>query len=369
MRYFLLVWICGMFCSGCKKKVEDSPFEEATPVFYFKGTIDASPVFIQAGVSNYYMYSFFKQDTKGLYSLFGDFKTLHCTTCENRIQFQINNNQLTAQGASIHVDSLLKPGYYSYFCADSTLSDAIQFTALPSPNNIPLIYQWDFGDSTTSTLANPLHSYAKPGTYNVCLAITYSDGCCTVGCSNVIFGSSDCTGSIIDTAHAGSVQFDVSNFSPGTSYAWNFGDSASGTSNVSSLKTPVHAYSDTGYFQVSLTISTPTCSNTVSKILYIGNSSKMCYANFDYRFVPQPGDPFSKVIITWVNAAGEFYYSDKVKQPADSFFQIIDVNDYMVNENNEPTKKIAAKFKCLVSNGTNSIPITDADAIFAISYK
>lgn len=39
----------------------------------------------------------------------------------------------------------------------------------------PLSYRWDFGDGSTSTLQNPTHTYAKPGSYTVTLSITYSD--------------------------------------------------------------------------------------------------------------------------------------------------------------------------------------------------
>ncbi|HEX6020494.1 MAG TPA: ThuA domain-containing protein, partial [Solirubrobacter sp.] len=38
-------------------------------------------------------------------------------------------------------------------------------------------YSWDFGDDTPdSTEANPTHTYAEPGTYDVTLTVTYADG-------------------------------------------------------------------------------------------------------------------------------------------------------------------------------------------------
>jgi glucose/arabinose dehydrogenase/PKD repeat protein/type 1 glutamine amidotransferase len=37
-------------------------------------------------------------------------------------------------------------------------------------------YQWDFGDGTTSTEANPRHTYARVGTYTATLTVTYADG-------------------------------------------------------------------------------------------------------------------------------------------------------------------------------------------------
>ena len=35
---------------------------------------------------------------------------------------------------------------------------------------------WDFGDGQTSTLQNPSHVYATPGSYTVTLTVTNSDG-------------------------------------------------------------------------------------------------------------------------------------------------------------------------------------------------
>ena len=42
------------------------------------------------------------------------------------------------------------------------------------PEGQPLTYSWDFGDNTTSTAANPMHTYAVAGQYTV--RLTVSDG-------------------------------------------------------------------------------------------------------------------------------------------------------------------------------------------------
>jgi PKD repeat protein len=40
----------------------------------------------------------------------------------------------------------------------------------------PYSYSWDFGDGTTSTEANPIHKYEKPGSYTVSLTVTDDRG-------------------------------------------------------------------------------------------------------------------------------------------------------------------------------------------------
>ena len=59
--------------------------------------------------------------------------------------------------------------------------DAVQFTnASTDPNDdpadIPFTYAWDFADGTTSTDADPSHTYTTPGTYTVALIVTDSRG-------------------------------------------------------------------------------------------------------------------------------------------------------------------------------------------------
>jgi gliding motility-associated-like protein len=84
-------------------------------------------------------------------------------------------------------------------CADSTTSQLRVFPGFfpafnnmsPVCNNVPLQFSdattanygsvnswsWNFGDGTTSTAQNPLHTYFTPGNYNVSLVVGSSVGC------------------------------------------------------------------------------------------------------------------------------------------------------------------------------------------------
>ena len=73
------------------------------------------------------------------------------------------------------------------FVADKTLSclpSPIQFTDLSVPNAGTIVkWEWNFGDTTNSfsLSQNPLHTYTKPGFYDVYLKVTSSTGCSSAG--------------------------------------------------------------------------------------------------------------------------------------------------------------------------------------------
>jgi gliding motility-associated-like protein len=64
--------------------------------------------------------------------------------------------------------------YFQTFNA-YTYNDPITFTNQSTENFLSV--EWDFGDGTTSTLNNPIHTYAKSGSYDVTLYVTYIGGC------------------------------------------------------------------------------------------------------------------------------------------------------------------------------------------------
>jgi len=116
----------------------------------------------------------------------------------------------------------------------------------------PSSWLWDFGDGSTSTMQNPNHTYAAPGTYTVCLTV-----------SNPCGSDSSCTPVTIDcpmpvaswnnTSQNLNVSFtDLSAPAP-TSWLWDFGDG-----NTSMTQNPNHTYAADGSYTVCLT-STNSC--------------------------------------------------------------------------------------------------------------
>lgn len=79
------------------------------------------------------------------------------------------------------------------FVLDQDTADLFNYTAYEFSSSVsyPTVdYLWDFGDSTTSTLQYPTHTYAGAGPYQLCLTITDSSGCTDTHCDSLMAGRS-----------------------------------------------------------------------------------------------------------------------------------------------------------------------------------
>jgi PKD repeat protein len=154
-------------------------------------------------------------------------------------------------------------------------------------NGSGLTYYWDFGDSTTSTLANPTHTYSSLGSYNVSLTIGFTpNGCFRTLIKNIVVsGTLNPCLSLFHITHDTSTTdhhaYTVYNLSYGSSlsYFWDFGDGSSST-----LQNPTHVYAGTGAYQLCLTVNngsgcTQTFCDSLSWVDSIGRSSSQLSIN------------------------------------------------------------------------------------------
>ncbi len=126
-----------------------------------------------------------------------------------------------------------------------------------SPNS----WSWNFGDGTTATVANPVHTYTKPGTYTVTLEVTNADGTDTETKTGYISVSTTPTPSettvpvaafTADSVRGGApLEVTFTDQSPGnpTSWTYYFGD---GTTTYE--QNPTHTYTKSGKYTVTLRV-------------------------------------------------------------------------------------------------------------------
>lgn len=126
------------------------------------------------------------------------------------------------------------------------------------PNNLPLTYEWDFGDGTTSSQPSPSHAYSTAGTYTVKLTVSDSTGLSGTASTQAIVTAGGALTAEPGGPYSGvagaAVTFDGSkSFDPkgeALTYAWNFGDGSQGTG-----VNPTHTYAAEGSFTVTLTVT------------------------------------------------------------------------------------------------------------------
>lgn len=117
-------------------------------------------------------------------------------------------------------------------------------------------YAWDFGDGTTGSGAQPSHSYPTAGSYVVSLVVTDNLGATGSVTHSVTVAAANVppTAAFSSSVSALTATFDGSGSSDtdGTvsSYAWDFGDSTTGTGVA-----PSHGYAAAGTYSVTLTVT------------------------------------------------------------------------------------------------------------------
>ncbi len=138
------------------------------------------------------------------------------------------------------------------------IGQAVNFDGSKSsaPSGQTLIYAWNFGDGATGSGTSPSHTYTKAGSFTVSLVVTDSKGVTgsATATATISSGVTASTGGPYSGTANQAIAFDGSR-STGPSgqtltYAWNFGDNSTGTGVTTS-----HAYTASGTFTVSLTVS------------------------------------------------------------------------------------------------------------------
>jgi gliding motility-associated-like protein len=158
---------------------------------------------------------------------------------------------------------------------------------------------WDFGDGNTQTVSTNTvsHNYNAPGNYPVSLIVTDFHGCTDTKILHVVavgvpvssFTASPvfkCTAPLVTT-------FTNTSTSVGsTSYTWHFGDGI-----TSAQFNPVHTYTTSGTYNVSLVLNQHGCIDSVVKPAYIS------IQNMAANFVATPSVVCAGQAITFTNTS------------------------------------------------------------------
>jgi gliding motility-associated-like protein len=187
----------------------------------------------------------------------------------------------------------------------------VSFTDLSTGN--PFAWNWDLGNGQLSTTQNPVVNYSVPGVYTVRLVVRSVNGIdeevktnyITVSAAPVASFSANITTACVPAT----IQFtDESTEPPGagniTSWLWDFGDG-----NSSTLQNPSHVYATTGFYSVSLVVTSSSgCTGVTGRNRYIRVVDGI-EANFDFTQSVTCRPPFNINFVDQSSGPGNFTYT------------------------------------------------------------
>ncbi|KKL11952.1 hypothetical protein LCGC14_2540630, partial [marine sediment metagenome] len=171
-------------------------------------------------------------------------------------------------------------------------------------------YSWSFGDGFQSNEFQPVRTYDKPGSYEVCLTVFDSlTNCFDEVCQVIEVGQVVCAADFefyYDTTVANKIVYTSTSTGPLYSYMWLFGDG-----NVSTEENPTHIYQQNGYYDVSLIVvdRNGNCMDQATASILAGTAE--CNADFSYYIDAASGtahfsskDPNDGSIYYWLFGDG-----------------------------------------------------------------
>jgi PKD repeat protein len=179
------------------------------------------------------------------------------------------------------------------FTPSLCVGGTMQFVNTSPGTNSTTVYDWDFGNSTTSSLTNPTATYNANGIYTVCLSYTTTAPayctatiCKTVNITCVTNSCSASFNTVSCTPSGTNAQVSFTNTSSGTNsataYSWSFGNNT--TSTVQNP--PPVTYTANGVYVICLSINTPSppCIDSICQTITVScvptPTTGPCQANF-----------------------------------------------------------------------------------------
>ncbi|KQR53546.1 cell surface protein [Leifsonia sp. Leaf336] len=161
----------------------------------------------------------------------------------------------TSQGVSVVAPPPNQPPVAAFTSSSTYLAASFDGTTSSDPDGTVASWAWDFGDGSTGTGSTATHTYASAGTFQVKLTVTDDKGAQTSVTNPItVVANQPPVAAFTSSATNLAATFNgtTSSDPDGTvaSYAWDFGDGATGTGATAS-----HTYATAGTFTVTLTVT------------------------------------------------------------------------------------------------------------------
>ncbi|MEO8382891.1 MAG: PKD domain-containing protein [Acidobacteriota bacterium] len=181
---------------------------------------------------------------------------------------------------------------------DCRTTDSIRFTVTKAGGSLQTCdtVAWSFGDNKTSTNSSPTHTFDATGTFTVTAVVSNSQGLSASATKQITIGTGSSGGNCAiapgpanfvitfsgptsGCVYAGAnctvneaIAFEALNYfyvpASCDSYAWNFGDN-----NTSTVRNPLHSYTNNGTYSVQLTVTNNRGSFTYTRSVVVSGGA------------------------------------------------------------------------------------------------
>ena len=172
---------------------------------------------------------------------------------------------------------------------DMTINNTLNKVIITNTSENAAKYFWDFDDGSYDTTANPVHVFAEPGYYEICLSIRDSQKkCVSERCKMEPVGQLDST--ICNADFNFTVDGDTLKLYENIQGMVDGGYYDLGDGNYAYEANPTHVYSNTGIYKVCMVVynSVTGCQSEMCKDIVIGGAN--CKANFSFTIIPATND-------------------------------------------------------------------------------
>ena len=383
--YFLFV-IFVLTMSSCRKDPGGIFYAEPEPVFSASAKFGISDVLIEAGRDDFYMFTSY-DDTDSLNVLVfeGELKKLDACLldCDESLSFSIRDSRVFDPAVSTVIDITefqdidfgfvgteigedVISAYEITFTDQSFSTEGSGSETIWSYLSLDNISGTQFSDTFAPTaladgVAVTLEKYyggnfGCNSTYEKVIDLDFQTDCFLDVNFNVVPNSDGVNYSVIpynSDFPDWTSSWDVSNFSD--------------TLIIDSPGTYCVVVSNAYGCTAERCISISNLSQNIDSIAY-------CYAAFSYEITPFENQSqsdrfdFSKILITYVSKDGIEYRSDRFSQPESSFFTIESLESYSINEFQQATAKLDAKFQVvLYSEAGDGVLMDQGEATIGVA--
>jgi gliding motility-associated-like protein len=181
----------------------------------------------------------------------------------------ITNNTIGCSDTVSHTILVHPTPVANFNFTNRCLVDAVNF--VDASTGVIASYHWNFGDTDTSNISSPSHTYNNPGFYNVTLSVTSDSGCTHFSTQQVqIYPMPTADFDNVEVCHGNNSVFaDLSTVQPPSfvqMWTWDFGDS----SPISNMQNTTHQYANPGIYNATLIVSTNyNCMDTITKVVVV----------------------------------------------------------------------------------------------------